>query len=261
MLSIVGLGYNVSGHVTPETRSVMESVDRLFYLVTDPATARWIRTLGPPADSLHDCYRPGESAMDASRSMVERIIEPLVEGWSVCAAFSGNPAIAMHTTHAALSQARDRGISAHMYPAISFEDCLVADLGVDPGQLGRMMYEATDFVLRPRSLDPTSALVLLQVGAIGERLWREQTGANRLGLRLLQETLERTYPGDHEVALYRMAQLPITEPTIDWSPLARLADGPVYVNSTLYVPRLAAPRSRPEMVERIGYRPGPRPRR
>jgi len=255
MLSIVGLGYNVSGQVTPESRSVMSSAERIFYLVTDPAAARWIDTLGPPAVSLHDCYRPGERGMDASRAMVERIVAPLGEGLDVCAAFSGNPAIAMHTTHEAIRRARDQGIATRMYPAISFEDCLVSDLGVDPGQLGRMMYEATDFVLRPRPLDVTAALVLLQVGAIGERSWRDGDGANREGLRLLQETLERSYPGDHEVTLYRMAQLPISDPAVVRLPLGQLADGPVHVNSTLYVPRLEPPRLHAEMADRVGYRP------
>ena len=45
--------------------------------------------------------------------------------------------------------------------------------GSTPDSSGGSMYEATDFVLRPRPLDVTSALVLLQVGAIGERLWRD----------------------------------------------------------------------------------------
>ena len=77
MLSVVGLGYNVSGQVTPETRSVMRGADRLFYLVTDPAMAAWLRSLKPDATSLHDCYRDGESGIDASNAMVARILEPI----------------------------------------------------------------------------------------------------------------------------------------------------------------------------------------
>jgi len=256
VLSIVGLGYNVSGQVTPETRNVMIGADRLVYLVTDSAMAAWVRSLHPDTTSLHDCYQAGVSGMEASNAMVERIVEPLFEGLTVCAAFSGNPAIAMHTTHEALRRARERGISSRMFPAVSFEDCLIADLGVDPGQLGRMMYEATDFVLHPRPLDVTSALVLLQVGAIGERMYREGAGSNRTGVRLLQEVLERTYPGDHEVTLYRMAQLPIADASVQRVPLSRLAESEVHVNSTLYVPRLEPPRRSPEIAERLGLESG-----
>jgi len=115
-------------------------------------------------------------------------------------------------------------------------------------------------VLRPRPLDVTSALVLLQVGVIGERLWRDGADANRQGLRLLQETLERTYPAHHEVTLYRAAQLPIADATVVRLPLGQLAEGPVQINSTLYVPRLDRPLRLPEMAARLGYRPPPVPR-
>jgi uncharacterized protein YabN with tetrapyrrole methylase and pyrophosphatase domain len=257
MLDVVGLGYNVGGHVTPESRSVLEQADRLFYLVTDPATAAWLRTLQPAAVSLHDCYRPGEAGIDASHRMVERILEPLTERLSVCAAFSGNPAIAMHTTHAAVARARALGFRARMFPAVSFEDCLVADLGIDPGQMGRMMYEATDFVLRPRPLDVTSALVLLQVGAIGERVYREGDAASRRGLRLLREVLGRSFPGDHEVTLYQAPQLPVADPEVVALPLDELERSPVHVNSTLYVPPLERPRRDPAMLARLGLQPLP----
>jgi len=35
-----------------------------------------------------------------------------------------------------------------MLPAISSEDCLYADLGVDPATTGNASYDATDFLLR-----------------------------------------------------------------------------------------------------------------
>lgn len=252
MLSIVGTGYNVSGQVTPETRSLIEQADRLFYLVTDPATAAWLRSLNPSAVSLHDCYREGESGMDASHAMAERIVAPLADGAEVCAAFSGHPAIALHTTHEALHRARALGTAARMLPAVSFEDCLVADLGVDPGQIGRSLYEATDFVTRPRPVDTGAALVLIQVGAIGERVYRRGSDPSPEGLRLLQEVLERHYPAEHELVLYAAAQLPIAEPEIVRVPLSDLAGAPVRVNSTLFVPPLARPPKDPALLERLG---------
>lgn len=252
MLSLVGLGYNVSGHATPESRSLMEQADRLFYLVSDPATGAWIRSLRDDAVSLHDCYRPGESGVDASNAMVERLLAPLSEGLAVCAAFYGHPAIGMHTTHEAVRRARAMGIPTRMYPGISFEDCLIADLGNDPGRTGRMMYEATDFVLRPRPLDTTAALVLLQVGAIGDRVYREGDGPSPDGLHLLQEVLERTYPGHHEVTIYEISQLPIADASALRTTLDRLAESPVRVNGTLFVPPLERKRADREIVRRLG---------
>ena len=51
--------------------------------------------------------------------------------------------------------------------------------------------------------------------------------------------------------LYRAAQLPIFEPWIDWFPIAELADAPLAVNSTLYVPPLQRRPSDPEMLARL----------
>lgn len=255
MLSIVGTGYHVSGQVTPEAHSVIRAAGRVLYLVTDAATAAWVRSLRPDATSLHDCYRDGESGVAASGQMVERIIAPLAAGESVCAVFSGHPAIGMHTTHAALRRARELGHATRMLPAVSFEDCLVADLGVDPGATGRSLFEATDFVLRPRPVDTGAALVLIQVGAIGEGVYRLGTEPHREGLRLLQQVLERHYPVGHEVVLYDAAQLPVADPAVVALPLGELAEGPVRVATTLYVPPLGRPPKDPVMLERLGLPP------
>lgn len=248
MLTLVGTGYGVAGQVTPEARSAIEAADRLLFLATDPATAAWLRSLRPEAVSLHDCYRPGERGVDASLAMVERILAPLAAGHTVCAAFSGHPSIAMHTAHEAARRARERGAPVRILAGISFEDCLVADLGVDPGKTGRALYEATDFLVRPRPVDTGAALVLLQVGALGEDVYRTGTAPCRERLALLQEALERHYPGEHEVVLYETAQLPVAEPSVVRLPLRDLAAGPVRVTSTLYVPPLATPPEDPERV-------------
>jgi uncharacterized protein YabN with tetrapyrrole methylase and pyrophosphatase domain len=252
LLTVAGTGYNVAGHVTAETRAAMEGADRLFYLMTDSAAAAWIHELRPDAVSLHDCYREGEPGIDASNRMAERIVAPLGEGERVCALFSGHPAIGMHTVHEAIRRARERGHRTRILPAVSFEDCLVADLGVDPGRLGRALYEATDFVLRPRPVDTGTALVLIQVGAIGERRYRSGREARREGVRLLCETLSRHYPPDHEVVLYEASQLPVAEPRIARLPLRELADAPVRVAATLYVPPVAPPAKDPAVLARLG---------
>lgn len=252
MLTIAGTGYNVAGHVTAETRSASERADRLFFLMTDSAAAAWIHDLRPDAVSLHDCYREGEPGIDASNRMAERIVAPLAGGLRVCALFSGHPAICMHTAHEAIRRARKLGHRTRLLPGVSFEDCMVADLGVDPGRLGRALYEASDFVLRPRPVDTGTALVLIQVGAIAERRYRSGREASHDGVRVLCETLSRHYPPDHEVILYEASQLPVAEPRIERLPLCALAGAPVRIASTLYVPPVAPPAKDPAVLARLG---------
>jgi hypothetical protein len=250
-LIVVGTGYNVGGQVTPETESVLRDAERCLFLVSDTATSAWLRTVNPRAESLHDCYREGEAGSTAASRMVERILDAVRAGHATCAAFYGHPAILVSPGLEALRRARAEGFAASMLPAISCEDALFADLGVDPGVSGRLLYEATDFLLRPRAIDPTAAMVLLQVGAIG--LTRFTTGdhPNREGLRLLAEALLRSYPSAHRVALYRLPQLPLFDPAIDWEELAALGDAPLSVVSTLFVPPLPRRAADPEMLARL----------
>jgi uncharacterized protein YabN with tetrapyrrole methylase and pyrophosphatase domain len=250
-LTVVGTGYNVAGHVTPETLSCLKRADRLFYLLSDPATSAWLKSVNAAAESLHDCYRVGEPGTEAFERMVERILAAVRDGREVCAAFYGHPAIFVPPGLASVERARREGYPARMLPAISFEDCLVADLGVDPGVHGRVMYEATDFLLRPRRFDPTANLILLQVGAIGLADFQADDTPNHEGVRLLARRLGEHYPESHRVALYRASQLPVFEPSIHWTALAELPEAPLSVVSTLYVPPLQRRPVDQEMLARL----------
>ena len=54
-----------------------------------------------------------------------------------------------------------------MLPGISAEDCLFADLGVDPAEAGCQSYEATRFLERRPAIEPRAALILWQIGVVG----------------------------------------------------------------------------------------------
>ncbi|HEX6904879.1 MAG TPA: SAM-dependent methyltransferase [Thermoanaerobaculia bacterium] len=250
-LTVVGTGYNVAGQVTPETLSCLKGAERLFYLMSDPATTSWLKGLNPTAESLHDCYRVGEPGIEACGRMVERILAAVREGSEVCAAFYGHPAIYIPPGLESLRRARQEGFPARMLPAISFEDCLFADLGVDPGVHGRVLCEATSFLASPRGFDSTADLILIQVGAIGLANFQTGDWPNREGLRRLAGALGERYPESHRVALYRISQLPIFESSIDWVTVAELPDAPLSVFSTLYVPPLPRRPVDKEMLARL----------
>lgn len=251
VLTLVGTGYRVAGQVTPEARSALASADRLLYLVTDPATSAWLRGLNASARSLHDCYVEGEDGTIAAGRMAERILEPLRHGLSVCAAFSGHPGVLVHASRLAAERARAEGFTVQMLPAVSCEDCLFADLGVDPASPGRVLFDATEFLVRPRTFDPTAALVLLQAGAVGWRRFRQGREPHREGLRVLATALRRWYPPEHPVVLYEAGTLPPFEPTIHRISLDQLGEAPASVVSTLYVAPLPPPAIDAERLQRL----------
>ena len=54
-----------------------------------------------------------------------------------------------------------------MIAGISAEDCLFADLGFDPASTGCLTFEATDFLIHNRRVDPTCLVILWQIGVVG----------------------------------------------------------------------------------------------
>jgi hypothetical protein len=110
-----------------------------------------------------------------------------------------------------------------MEPGISAEDCLYADLGIDPGRYGCQHFEASQLLFYEHRINPAGYLVLWQTSVVGDwSLGRLETGpAYR---QLLVDRLGQDYPLDHEVIIYQAATLPIEQAKIRRVTLHDLTD-------------------------------------
>ena len=239
-LTVVGTGIRIGLQLTPESRAAIDAADEFLFINAEPLGDRWLTSLHPRARNLAPLYRSGADREDVYDAIVETILEPVRGGALVCAAFYGHPGIFVRPSHAAIGRARAEGHVARMLPAISAEDCLFADLGVDPATYGCVSFDATTFLARPRPVDPTASLVLWQVAAVCEShaVAEGEHGAN---VPLLVERLTSVYPADHEVVLYEASPFPVGEPLVECLPLAELARTTPTPQATLYVPPLASP--------------------
>jgi hypothetical protein len=149
--------------------------------------------------------------------------------------FYGHPGVFAWSPHKVIETARAEGFTAHMEPGISAEDCLYADLGIDPGRFGCQHFEASQLLFYRRQIDPTGYLVLWQVALVGDwSLARFQTGpAYR---QVLVDRLGRDYPLDHELIVYRGATLPIEKPRIRRIPLRSLPNITLAAEETIILP-------------------------
>ncbi len=251
-LTVVGTGYFGAGQVTQETVELVRRAEKLFFLVTEPLTRLWLERQNPSAESLYDSYREGRPRAETYEEMVARILAPVREGRTVCAAFYGHPGVFVRPGHRAIELARAEGHEARMLPAVSAEDCLFADLGLDPAVDGCQSFEATDFLLRGRRFDPRSALVLWQIGGIGVATFHRRELWSREGLVLLTERLAAFYPAEHKVTVYEAAVLPVCPPKIERMALRELPEAPVTLISTLFVPPTGKAPIDPVMAARLG---------
>lgn len=233
---VVGTGIRTVGQLTVEAIAWMQVADRVLYLVGDPIAEVMIHRLNPDAaESMADYYEEGQPRIDAYNRMVERILRAVRARETTVGAFYGHPGVFAYPSHESIRSARAEGYSAKMLPGVSAEDCLFADLGVDLAVGGCQSYEATDFMLNGPVIDPSSQLILWQIGTLGD--WTYQTRQyDTRSMPMLVQRLAQFYPLTHVITVYEAAMFPGTEPVIDQIQLHALAYFPVTAAKTLYVP-------------------------
>jgi uncharacterized protein YabN with tetrapyrrole methylase and pyrophosphatase domain len=242
-LVVVGTGIRTTGQLTIEAIAWMQRAARLFYVVADPVAEAVIRRLCPNgAETLYDLYSEGKPRLQTYQEMVDRILMSVRAGQRTVAAFYGHPGVFAYASHESIRRARAEGYRARMLPGISAEDCLFADLGVDPAQNGCQSYEATDFLLNGRMIDNSAQLILWQVGLLGDWTFRRYA-YDTSAMPLLLEKLLGSYPPTHPVHIYEAPSALGCEPVIRSIMLQQLLTAGITASSTLYIPpaRAAVP--------------------
>ena len=249
-LTVVGTGIRALTQLTAEANAVIRGSDVVHYVVPDGLSAQMLHWQAKEARDLSDLYGTDKERTDTYEAMVDRIVAEVAEGRDVCAVFYGHPGVFVDPSHEAIRRVRDMGLPARMMPGVSAADALYADLGFDPGTDGIAQYTAMDFLLRPRTIDPTTPLLLWQIGAVGETKGALEPATQHLGL--IAEVLQRHYPADHPVVLYVASAQPTGDADIQVVALAELPEAKVTREATLLVPAAGLAAIDPAMAELLG---------
>nr|WP_163017160.1 SAM-dependent methyltransferase [Streptomyces chartreusis] len=249
-LTVVGTGIRAMRHVTPEARIAIELADKVLHLASDPLTPVWLERISKSVDSLNSIYTPGKKRERIYREIVDRLVAEVRSGSRICLVMYGHPGFYMFVGHHAIRELRLQGFEASMLPGISAEDCLIADLGVDPGPYGCQGFEADDFLLYRRRFDSGSALILWQIGIVGRpEIPPRQPDLEVMAMvkgRLLEE-----YPASHRGIIYEAASIPgcqFRRSEVSISELHRVDLTPI---STLYIPPLPSRNPDPEILSKL----------
>jgi len=231
----VGLGMTLGAHITPLARNFIEKADVVFVAASNVLVEEWVKTMNNQVISLQPFYQEGLSRMVTYEKMVEAIMNEVRAGKQVCGAFYGHPGVFAWPPHESIKQAKSEGFNAHMEPGVSAEDCLYADLGIDPGRFGCAHFEASQFLFNKRLFDPSAYLVLWQIAMAGDKTMKTfKTEPEQR--QMLVDLLLQTYDGEHEVILYECPVLPIEHTVIKKCKLKHLATQTVNLKSTLVIP-------------------------
>lgn len=234
-LVCVGVGMTLGAHITPLSRSYIEQSDVVFTGTSDGVIELWLAQMNKDVRSLQSFYQEGKPRTTSYADMVAAMLTEVRAGKQVCGAFYGHPGVFAGVPHKAIEIARSEGFAAHMEPGVSAEDCLYADLGIDPGKYGCQHYEASQLMFYQRRIDPSAYLIVWQIGVAGDQsMARFSTGtAHR---QVLVDVLARDYELNHEVTVYKAATLPLSSPVMLRMPLQSLVQAQFDMHATLVVP-------------------------
>lgn len=250
-LVCVGTGMTLGAHISPLSRSYIEQADVVFVLVADGITEKWIEQMNADVRSLQPFYQEGKSRKITYREMVAAILAEVTSGKKVVGAFYGHPGVFAWVPHNAIKQARELGFKSHMEPGISAEDCLYADLGIDPGTYGCFHIETSQFMFYKRCIDTAAYLVLWQVAVAGDRTLA-RTSSVKQHVNVLLELLYESYSPEHEVILYEAIALPFQQKRIEYLKLQDLSTANLDMKTTLIIPPSRKLEPNSAVLKRLG---------
>jgi siroheme synthase len=230
-LIIAGSGIRAVGQLTMETVAWVEAADVVCYVLADPITERWVLDHARSAEDLSRLHDAEQVRLHSYATMAARMVDHARRGKTVVGLFYGHPGVFTSPSHWAIELAQSEGIEATMLPGVSAEDCLFADLGVDPGQGAFQAFEATEMLLSKREPAPDAHVVVWQIGVIAAQ--QLATGA---GLSVFTDYLLGFYDAGHEVVHYRAPQTVLGKPLRQKVSLGQLPTVAASVTSTLYIP-------------------------
>jgi uncharacterized protein YabN with tetrapyrrole methylase and pyrophosphatase domain len=233
----VGLGMTLGSHITPISRNYIEDADVVFVAASNNLVEEWVKTMNKNVKSLQIYYQEGKSRKLTYRKWVELILTEVRQGKKVCGAFYGHPGIFAWAPHESIRQAKKEGYRAHMEAGVSAEDCLYADIGIDPGSYGCAHFEATQFLVKNKEFDASAYLILWQVSIVGDTTCTRYKTETDEKQQLVNRLLE-VYPQQHKIILYECAVLPIDQIRIETIALEELSNSQISGKTTVVIPPL-----------------------
>jgi uncharacterized protein YabN with tetrapyrrole methylase and pyrophosphatase domain len=240
----------LGAHISPIAASHIAQADVIFSLMSTGITERWVEEMHHDVRSLQPFYQEGKNRNITYNEMVEAILVEARAGKKVVAVFYGHPGVFACVSHRTINKANQEAIPAHMEAGISAEDCLYADLSIDPGKTGCINYEASQFMFYKRNIDAAAHLILWQVGLAGDKsLAKYSTG--KAYRQVLVDLLLETYPADHQVILYQAKVLPIDTMRAEHIALADLINAELFMHTTLVIPPSEKMQPNQAILERL----------
>lgn len=250
-LIIIGSGIKTLSHLTTEAIACIKQSKKVIYSVNEPVMQNWIEKNNPNAESLNFLENQFTFRSDLYRAITDYIVKNVKKPQDVCVVYYGHPTFFAKSALEAVQAIRQEGYFTKILPGISAEDCLFADLYIDPGSCGAHSYEATDLLIHQKIIDASCHVILWQAGLIGA-IKNIKLHNNQPGIILLYEYLKKYYSDEHLIFSYEAALYPHTQPLINKFLLKQLIEVELSSLSTIYIPPALKKNIDMLVLERLG---------
>ncbi len=167
-LFIIGLGVKIPDHITRQASATIERCDRIFTIVQEPP-GRWMPPecrMKIPVTNTFNMYVEGAMRSENYQRVAETIFGALQTSKTVGYVTYGNPMAYDSVSQALAKAAQGAVIPFEIIPGISSVDTILCDLALDMAP-GIQVHEASWLVAAQIKLDPSNAVILLQLGTFG----------------------------------------------------------------------------------------------
>ncbi|HHT9922950.1 TPA: SAM-dependent methyltransferase [Legionella pneumophila] len=204
-LTIAGTGIKFLAHLTTEVMGAIRSSSCVLYLLNEPAIKHWVSINSKISFSLDDIYYSCIDRMESYEKIVGFINDNLDKYDDLVLLIYGHPIVFSTISAKLINQYSENELQLSVLPGISALDCLFADLGIDPGEVGFQSYDSTIFINNDIEYSAKVPLVLWQIAAVNEsRIIKDKVDKSlqKKGLRNLKNRLLKKYPPNHQIIIY-----------------------------------------------------------
>jgi len=252
-LFLVGSGIKSISHLTIEAQAAIKQAEKVLYLVNEPVIESWIKKYSRYSFSLENIYMSFTERREAYKKISEFIVSEVEKQQFLTVVIYGHPTVFASPGLNAIKQISNvsNEVEVQVIPGISAEDCLFADLKVDPGINGCYSIEANDLLIYDKPIITCSDFIIWQTGLIGN-IGLPSALSDKTGLKLLINKLLKHYPADYEVVIYEAAMYPTVSAKIVRCNIKSLEQEKLSPISTLYIPAIKSSKRNNYVVKQLG---------
>ncbi|CAB5680482.1 Tetrapyrrole (Corrin/Porphyrin) Methylases [Serratia marcescens] len=166
-ISVIGSGMLGVNQITTEGFSVIESVNRVFWIGDIAGLNEYLSHHEIHHEDLSYLYEDGGVDVDNYTRIIQYISEVLTECEHVCLIVPGHPRVGVTIVQLLQKLSQDGVFTLRCYPGISSFDAMINDIGIDPLEEGVSILDANRLIIYDYAMDPCINYFIYHVCSIG----------------------------------------------------------------------------------------------